>query len=235
MFNSFLDGTKSAIEMAAVCNATGLEPPTEGLRFPPCGAGTLAEVCIAQADGGALEHAGTVEVVSSVERDGTPVPDDLRWGVFVTFAAPTRYVAACFSEYGLRTDRSGRFAALYRPYHLIGMETTVSVAAAGLLGESTGSPDAFRADVVATAKRDLVAGERLDGEGGSSVWGTLVPAARSVAAGWLPIGLAGGLHLTSPVRVGEKLRYADVEAPPPSVVLGLRRRLEAAPAAGAAG
>jgi predicted homoserine dehydrogenase-like protein len=226
MFNSFLDGTKSAIEMAAVCNATGLEPPAAGLRFPPCSAAALAEVCIPSADGGVLDRPGTVEVVSSLERDGTPVDDDLRWGVFVTFAAPSAYAARCFAEYGLRTDRSGRYAALHRPYHLIGFETTVSVAAAGILGEPTGCPRFFHADVVATAKRDLATGEVLDGEGGSAVWGALAPAAASVSAGLLPIGLADGLRVLRPVAAGDRITREDVQEPPRSAALRLRRELE---------
>lgn len=226
MFNSFLDGTKSAIEMAAVCNAAGLEPPSNGLQFPPCPAGSLAEVCIPRAAGGVLERPATVEVVSSLERDGTPFPDDLRWGVFVTFSAPSRYAASCFREYGIPTDRSGTFAALYRPFHLIGLETSVSIASAGLLGEPTGRPDAFRADVVATAKRDLAPGELLDGEGGYTVWGALSPARASVAARQLPIGLADRLRILRPVPTGQRLSWDDVAKPPESAACRLRRELE---------
>jgi predicted homoserine dehydrogenase-like protein len=226
MFTSFLDGTKSAIEMAAVCNAARLLPQESGLAFPPTGTGELAQVCIPAEDGGVLSQRGTVEVVSSVGRDGSPVAGDLRWGVFVTFAAPTDHVARCFSNYGLTTDASGRYAALWRPYHLIGLETSVSVLAAGLLGEATGSPDGFRADVVAVSKRDLAAGELLDGEGGYTVFGRLVPAARSVAESLLPIGLARGVALRCPVPAGQPLRYADVEPLPGSRALDLRRALE---------
>ena len=82
MFNSFLDGTKSAIEMAAIANATGLTPPPDGLRFPPCGRDDLAHVLRPVEVGGQLHHKGQVEVVSSIERDGRPVPNDLRWGVY---------------------------------------------------------------------------------------------------------------------------------------------------------
>ncbi len=128
MFNSFIDGTKSAIEMVAVANATGLTPAPGGLAFPPAGADELAAVCRPRADGGSLDHLGTVEVVSSLERDGRSVERDLRWGVYVTFRAATDYVARCFSEYGLATDDSGYYAALYRPFHLIGLELGVSVA-----------------------------------------------------------------------------------------------------------
>ena len=107
MFNSFLDGTKSAIEMAAVANATGLLPAPGGLNFPPCGVDDLARVLRPASAGGQLHHRGQVEVISSIERDGRPVFRDLRWGVYVVFRAGTDYVRNCFSEYGLVTDDSG--------------------------------------------------------------------------------------------------------------------------------
>jgi predicted homoserine dehydrogenase-like protein len=228
MFTSFLDGTKSAIEMAAVCNASGLEPQEEGLRFPPAGSDRLAQTCIAAEDGGVLSRTGTVEVVSSLERDGSTVASDLRFGVYVTFAAPTEYAARCFAEYGVATDASGRFAALWRPNHLIGLEASVSVLAAGLLREATGAPDAFRADVVATAKRDLAAGELLDGEGGYTVYGALVPAGRSLADRLLPIGLARGVTLLRSVPAGHTLRRDEVGSPPERPAVALRGRLEEA-------
>src|SRR6202022_421510 len=81
MFNSFLDGTKSAIEMAAIANATGLDVPANGLMFPPCGVDDLPHVMRPRDQGGVLEKSGVVEVVSSLERDGRPVFRDLRWGV----------------------------------------------------------------------------------------------------------------------------------------------------------
>ena len=185
MFNSFLDGTKSAIEMAAVANATGLAPAPDGLSFPPCGVDDLPRVLRPREAGGSLHHAGQVEVVSSLERDGTPVFRDLRWGVYVTFEAGSDYVERCFSQYGLVTDPSGRYAAMYKPFHLIGLELGISVASVGLRGEPTGRPDGWRADAVATAKRDLRPGEVLDGEGGHLVYGRLLPAAASLAAGAL--------------------------------------------------
>ena len=224
MFTSFLDGTKSAIEMAAVCNATGLLPQQGGLRFPPCAAARLAEVAVPEDAGGVLSRRGTVEVVSSVERDGTPVVDDLRWGVYVTFAAGSDYVARCFRDYGLRTDPSGRYAAMHRPYHLIGLETSVSVLSAGLLGEPTGAPSGFHADVCAVAKRDLSSGETLDGEGGFTVVGRLLAADESVAAGALPIGLAHGIRVVRPVAAGAVVTLDDVAPLPASPALAMRAR-----------
>ncbi len=226
MFNSFIDGTKSAIEMAAVANACGLTPQPDGLRFPPCGADDLPSVLRPEADGGALAHAGTVEVVSSLHRDGAPVDRDLRWGVFVTFAAPDDYVRRCFAEYGLRTDPSGRYAALYRPYHLIGLELPISVLRVGLRSEPTGRPTGFRADVVAVAKTDLAEGQVLDGEGGYTVYGALLPAAASLARGCLPIGLAHGVALRRPVPAGQTLTWDDVLYETNNPAVRIRRLME---------
>ena len=234
MFNSFLDGTKSAIEMAAVANATGLTPAPDGLRFPPCGVDDLPRVLRPEAEGGQLHHKGQVEVISSLERDGRPVFRDLRWGVYVVFEAPSDYVERCFAEYGLVTDPSGRYSALYKPYHLIGLELGISVASAGLRREPTGAPTGFRGDAVATAKRDLAAGETLDGEGGFTVWGRLMPAADSLRLGGLPIGLAHGVTLRQPIRAGTPVRWDDVAVDETSEVVRVRREMEAAFGAGAA-
>jgi predicted homoserine dehydrogenase-like protein len=225
MFNSFLDGTKSAIEMAAVSNATGLAAP-DGLSFPPCGVDDLPRVLRPKADGGVLEHRGQVEVISSLERDGRPVVRDLRWGVYVTFAAGSDYVQRCFKEYGLVTDPSGKYTAMYKPYHLIGLELGISVASVGLRGEPTGAPVAFNADVVATAKRDLRAGEVLDGEGGYTVYGKLLPAATSLAAGGLPLGLAHRLKLKNDVAAGAIVRWSDVDVDPNDPTAKFRREME---------
>ncbi|GBD42789.1 hypothetical protein HRbin40_00245 [bacterium HR40] len=225
MFNSFLDGTKSSIEMAAVANATGLGVPTEGLGFPPCGTHDLPFVLRPRELGGQLERAGIVEVVSSMERDGRPVRDDLRFGVYVVIEAPSEYAARCFADYGMVTDPDGRFSALWRPYHLIGLELAVSIANAVVRREATGSTREWRADVVACAKRDLREGEVLDGEGGFCVWGKLVPAERSAREGLLPIGLAHGVALRRAVPKGALLRESDVERLPESEALLLRREL----------
>ncbi len=226
MFNSFLDGTKSAIEMAAISNACGLTPPEDGLLFPPCGVDDLAHVLRPRDAGGLLARSGTVEVTSSLERDGRPVHRDLRWGVYVVIEAQSDYAAACFKQYGLKTDATGRYAAQYKPYHLIGMELSVSILSAALRREPTGSSRAFRGDAVATAKRSLRAGEVLDGEGGYMVYGKLVPAARSVAEGALPIGLAHRVRLTRDVGEGALVRWSDVATEETSEVVRIRRDME---------
>jgi predicted homoserine dehydrogenase-like protein len=232
MFNSFLDGTKSGIEMAAIANATGLAPPSDGLGFPPCGTHDLPLVLRPRDAGGVLEQSGQVEVISSVERDGRQVLGDLRWGVYAVFEGETDYIRRCFSEYGVHTDPSGCYAALWRPYHLIGLELGVSVASAALRREPTGAAEAWRGDVVATAKRDLAVGEVLDGEGGAMVWGRCVPAERSLSLGALPIGLAHGFALKRAVQAGGTVGWADVAFDPDSEAVKLRREMEAAAAMG---
>jgi predicted homoserine dehydrogenase-like protein len=225
MFNSFLDGTKSAIEMAAVANATGLVPQDEGLLFPPAGVDDLPTVYRERALGGQLSRRGTVEIAASLHRDGTPVARDLRWGVFVTFEARTDYAARCFAEYGVHTDPTGRYGSLYRPYHLIGLELGISVASSVLRGEPTGAPTALRADVLTTAKRDLRAGEILDGEGGFTVFGTLGPAHQSLRRGILPLGLARGARLLRDVPKDSAVCWADVEVDGTLAPVALRREL----------
>jgi predicted homoserine dehydrogenase-like protein len=227
MFNSFLDGTKSAIEMAAIANACALDVPEDGLAFPPCGVDDLAQVLRPSEVGGQLTGRGMVEVISCLERDGRPVFRDLRWGVYVVIEAPNDYAAACFRQYGLPVDSTGRYASMYKPFHLIGLELGISVLSAALRGEPTGQAREFRGDVAAVAKRDLAIGDRLDGEGGYTVWGKLMPAARSVAARALPIGFAHGVRLVRPVPQGRVLTLDDVEPIAEGQALDLRRETEA--------
>jgi predicted homoserine dehydrogenase-like protein len=227
MFNSFVDGSKSAIEMTAVCNATGLVPQSGGLAFPPASRFELADVCKPKTEGGVLERAGVTEVVSSVHRDGRDVAHHLALGTYLVIEGETDYARSCFREYHMLADRSGRYAALYRPIHMIGLELGVSVASAALRREPTGAPTGWRSDVVAVAKRRLRVGEMLDGEGGFCVWGRQVPAERSLADGLLPLGLAQGVRLTRDVAEGERLRWSDVACNPDDPNVRMRRDMEA--------
>ena len=228
MFNSFIDGSKSAIEMTAVCNATGLRPQHNGLAFPPATRFELADICKPRADGGTLEQAGVTEVVSSVDRDGRDVPRHLALGTYVVIEGGTDYTRSCFREYHMLPDSSGRFAALYRPIHMIGLELGMSVASAVLRREPTGAPCAWHSDVVAVAKRRLRAGEVLDGEGGFCVWGRQCPAERSLADGFLPLGLAHDVRLTREVKEGDALTWSDVACDPKELAVRTRREMEAA-------
>ena len=228
MFNSFIDGTKSGIEMTAVCNATGLVPQSDGLRFPPASRFELAEVCKPQSAGGTLEKAGVTEVTSSVYRDGRDVPHHLALGTYVVIEGESDYARRCFKEYAMLPDNSGRYAALYRPIHMIGLELGISVASAALRREPTGAPAGFRSDVAATAKRALKRGEMLDGEGGFCVWGKQVPAERSLAQELLPLGLAHGVRLMRDVGEGECLKWSDVAYDENDLSVKVRREMEAA-------
>ncbi len=226
MFNSFLDGTKSALEMAAIANGTGLKPPLNGLQFPPAGMDDLAQVLRPESESGVLAHKGQVEVVSSLRRDGSPVPRDLRWGVYVVVEAPNDYTADCFRQYGMNTDATGRYAAMYKPFHLIGLELNISILSAALLNKPTGMTLGFVADVVATAKRDLKAGEILDGEGGYTVWGKLYPAAKSLQLGGLPIGLAHDVTLRTDIGMNQPVRWQDVDMDETLDAVTFRRQME---------
>jgi predicted homoserine dehydrogenase-like protein len=226
MFNSFLDGSKPAIETSAVCNATGLTPAPQGLAYPAGSIDQIPNLMRPQAEGGVLHHKGQVEVVSSLRPDGTPIDYDIRFGVFVAFEGESEYIRRCFAEYGVKTDASGRYACLYKRWHLIGLEVGISVASVGLRGEPTGCATGFRADAIATAKRALKAGEILDGEGGYTVVGRLMPAADSLAQGCLPLGLAHGCRLLKPVAAGQPVTWGDVAIDGGSAAVRLRREME---------
>ncbi|MBE0623755.1 MAG: Gfo/Idh/MocA family oxidoreductase [Burkholderiales bacterium] len=227
MFNSFLDGSKPSIESTAVCNATGLLAPPDGLTYPPASVDDIPFVCRPIAEGGVLHQKGQVEVISALEKDGRVIPYDIRMGVFVVFEGDTEYIRNCFKEYMVRTDPSGRYACLYKRWHLIGLELGISVAAVGLRGEATGAATCFNADVIATAKRDLKPGEMLDGEGGYTVWGKLFQAQKSLAYGGLPLGLAHQVKLVRAVKKGQSLTWADVAIDERLPAYKSRREMEA--------
>ena len=226
MFNSFLDGTKSALEMAAVANGCDLTPPRDGLMFPPCGVDDLPNILRPTVEGGILPHKGMVEVVSSIERDGRPVFRDLRWGVYAVFEAPSKYVMECFAQYGLKTDSTGKYAAMYKPYHLIGLELGISVASIAVRGEATGATGAWNGDVVATAKRLLKAGESLDGEGGFTVYGKLINTVDSLKLSALPIGLAHNMILNKDIPAGKSICWSDVDYDASKQAIQIRREME---------
>ena len=226
MFNSFLDGTKSSLEMSAIANASGLNVPNNGLLFPPCGMDDLASLLKEKNKGGILEKNEQVEVVSSLERDGRPVFKDLRWGVYAVLQAPNDYAASCFKQYGMNTDQSGEFSAMYKPFHLIGMELNTSIFSAALLKLPTGQTKYFKGDVVSVSKRNLKKGEKLDGEGGFTVWGKLIPASTSLNLQALPIGLANDMHLKNDINKDKILTWNDVEFDTNNEIIRYRHQME---------
>jgi predicted homoserine dehydrogenase-like protein len=227
MFNSFLDGSKPSIECTAVANATGLQVPSNGLLYPPASVEDIPYVTRPKNEGGVLEQKGMVEVISSLEADGRVIPYDIRMGVWVTVEAETDYIKHCFEEYNAHTDPSGRYFTLYKRWHLIGLEVGMSVASVALRGEATGVAQGWHADVVATAKRDLRAGEMLDGEGGYTVWGKLLPAKTSARMGGLPLGLAHQVKLIRDVKKGQSLCWEDVAMDVALPAYKVRREMEA--------
>jgi predicted homoserine dehydrogenase-like protein len=226
MFNSFLDGSKPSIESTAVSNATGLAVPSDGLLYPPASVADIPVVTRPREEGGVLERKGMVEVISSLRTDGTPIDYDIRMGVWVTVEAETDYIKHCFEEYNAHTDPSGRYFTLYKRWHLIGLEVGMSVASVALRGEPTGVAAGWNADVVATAKRDLKPGDLLDGEGGYTVWGKLLPARTSARIGGLPLGLAHDVKVLRPVRKGQSLTWDDVAVDTTTHAYRIRRAME---------
>jgi predicted homoserine dehydrogenase-like protein len=235
MFNSFLDGSKPAIETSAVCNATGLTPAPEGLLYPPGAVDEIPALMRPKSEGGVLHHKGQVEVVSSLRKDGSAIPYDIRFGVFVVFEGETEYIKRCFHEYGVKTDPSGRYACLYKRWHLIGLEVGISVASVGLRGEPTGCATGWRADAVAIAKKALQPGEMLDGEGGYTVVGRLMPSADSLSQNCLPLGLAHGWKVLKPIAAGQAVKWSDVAFDASNTAVRLRREMEQISRGGAAG
>ena len=227
LFNSFLDGTKSAIEAAAVVNATGLGISDDGLSFAPSSVEDLASVMIPKAAGGVLEHEGMVDIVSSVCDDDRTVPNHLRWGVYVTYTSDSAYSRQCWPEYGIHTDPSGTYAALWRPYHFIGLEIGQSIATIAFDGEPTGAPVyGPLAEVVGASRRPLRAGETIDGEGGYAAYGTVVSGERARRGRLVPMGLATGLKLTRDVPADHPIGEADVTWDESSFIWSLRREQE---------
>lgn len=226
MYNSFTDGTKAAIEMAAVANGTGLDCPDDGLAFPPAGVHDLAKVFRPASDGGRMARSGLVDIAASQEPDGREVVNNIRYGVFVTFKAHNEYTRACFKQYGLLTDPSGWYGSMWRPFHIIGLETSISVLSAVLRGEATGSSREFRGDAVATAKHDMQPGDVLDGEGGFAVWANAIPASRSLKLRALPIGLAQNVRLKRAIRKDQIVSFDDVDLTEDLDVVALRQDME---------
>ncbi|MEM9277155.1 MAG: Gfo/Idh/MocA family oxidoreductase [Pseudomonadota bacterium] len=227
MFNSFLDGTKPAIESAAIANACGLDVPSNGLAYPLGSIDDIPSLMRPHNQGGALEHSGMVEVINGLKPDGTEFNHNIRMGVFVVVECETDYQRKCLEEYKVKTDDTGRFMCLYKQWHLIGLELGMSVASVALRGEATGVAQEFRGDVVAVAKRDLKAGETLDGEGGYTVAGQLRPATISLKDKMLPLGLTGNIKMKRDVAVDQVLTYDDVELDETLTAVKLRRSLEA--------
>jgi predicted homoserine dehydrogenase-like protein len=222
MYNSFLDGTKSAVEMCAVANMTGLVPDVPGMHTPPASIEDIPRLLIPKEDGGILTQRGVVEVITCLREDGAPIENSLRWGVYVVITSDSPYLQSCLRDYGVTTDPTGKYAVMYRPYHLVGMEAPISIAKAYLYKEPTGAPRSMVAEVAAGAKRPLEPGEVLGGEGSRTVYGSIVTAAQAQQQRLLPIGFCAGATVTRPVSEDQLLSYEDVKLPEDGFAYHLR-------------
>ena len=223
MFNSFLCGDKSAIEMCAVSNAANLKCPSNGLTFPPVGVYDIAKKLIPKDEGGLIDYEGQVEVISSIDLNKKDIPNDLRWGVYIVIKAQNQYVKNCFKDYGMVTDASGSYSAIWRPYHYIGLELAQSIYSIALDQKATGQIVNYNADVAAYAKKDLKAGDRLDGEGGFCARGKLITSKKSKVEKILPLGLTDGAIVKKNIYKDQSIRLDDVELSLPEDVVKARQ------------
>ena len=222
MFNSFLCGDKSAIEMCAVSNAANLKCPTNGLTFPPVGVYDIAKKMIPKKDGGLIDGEGQVEVISSIDLDKKDIKNDLRWGVYIVLKAKNEYVKNCFKDYGMVTDSSGNYSAIWRPYHYIGLELAQSIYSIALDNRATGFTKKYNAEVASIAKKDLKKGEKLDGEGGFCARGRLITSEKSKNEKILPLGLTDNAILKKDISKDEIIKLEDVELNLPKEVVEAR-------------
>ena len=222
MFNSFLCGDKSAIEMCAVSNAANLKCPINGLTFPPIGVYDIAKKLIPKQEGGLIDFDGQVEVISSIDLDKNDIPNDLRWGVYIVIKAKNEYVKNCFKDYGMVTDSSGNYSAIWRPYHYIGLELAQSIYSIALDNRATGFTKNYNADVASYAKKDLKIGDKLDGEGGFCARGKLITSQKSKDEKILPLGLTDNAILKKNINKDQVIRLDDVELNLPKEVIEAR-------------
>ena len=222
MYNSFLDGTKTAVEMCSVANMTGMVPDVPGMHFPPASINDIPSILIPKSEGGILSKNNVVEVISCLNRDGTEIINSLRWGVFIVITTDSKYLRNCIKEYGVPTDPTGKYAVMWRPYHFVGMETPISIAKAYLYNEPTGSPQNQTCEVVAKAKKNIPAKEILEGEGGNNTYGVIVEQTYAKDNNLLPIGLCDKAKLTRSVKDDDFIRISQVEFNPSSFATDLR-------------
>jgi len=193
-----------------------------------CSARDLPNNFKPKADGGILDHEGIVDITPADDLDHRPIPGHLKQGVWLVFTSDNAYSIRCFTEYNLITDATGKYAALYRPSHLIGLELGVTIASAVLRGEPTGAPVAGPcAEVTAVTRQALAVGTTLDGEGGYCCYGSLLTAADARRAGCVPMGMTHGLTLKRAVPQDHTITWADVELDPRSLLYGLRTMQDA--------
>ena len=146
----------------------------------------------------------------------------MRWGVYVVIKAENQYVKNCFKDYGMVTDASGNYSAIWRPYHYIGLELAQSIYSIALDNKATGFTKYYNADVASYAKKDLKTGEKLDGEGGFCARGRLITSKKSKTEKILPLGLTDNAIVKRNISKDQVIKIEDVELNLPSEVIEAR-------------
>jgi len=216
MFGSFLDGTKHAIEMAALSNATGLVPDVRGMHFPSPDLREIPDVLCSTDKGGILNQEGVVEAVSAIRPDLSEVERNLRGGLYAVIDAPTGFSIDSLASYGeiigMITGAKSNYAMIYRPQHFIGHEMPITAARMMIFGQTCGAAVTKTADVVAAAKRPLVPGDVLDGEGGFTVYGLIDRADTAQREHLIPMGLTQGATVIQNIPEDGMITYDNVNA-----------------------
>lgn len=229
MYNSFRDGTKAQVEMTALANAAGLVPDVRGMHEPSVTIPEIAARFSLREEGGLLSRHGVVELANSVDTDGkTMLPNSLGMGVFAVIRTDHPFTQEDLRSYFVHSGGNGHNYLIWRPYHLVAVEAPISIAMAALYGQATGAAQPVpTAEVITVAKRDLKAGEALDGGGGYTVNGICEKATVAQEQGLLPLGLCLGAKLRQDVPQGTAISYAMVDIVEDSFVLKLRRLQDA--------
>jgi predicted homoserine dehydrogenase-like protein len=213
---SYVDGTKTMFEMACAANATGSRPQKRSMIGPEADLTNISQIFALKEDGGLIESPRTVDFVQGNAMSG---------GVFVTVRVEDARIRADL-EY-LKVGK-GYYYTFFRPYHLWFLEAPISVARAYLHKQTTLVPrDDPVADSMATAKRDLAAGEKLDTFGGYTFYGQIETAEKARQINALPVGLALGAVMKTPVKAGEIITWDDVKLDEDQIVVKLRREQDA--------
>jgi predicted homoserine dehydrogenase-like protein len=225
MYNSFRDGTKAQVEMAALANMAGLVPDVRGMHEPSVNLADIPRLFSMREEGGILSRHGVVELANSVAEDGkTLLKNPLGMGVFVVIRTDHPFIQEDLASYYLHPGGGGKNFLLYRPYHLVAVEAPISIAKAVLYGQPTGAPLTKPvAEVITSAKRSLKRGEKLDGGGGYTVVGLCEKADVARSQNLLPLGLSSGAKLKQDASKGDAITYDMVELDEDSFILKLRR------------
>ena len=229
MFNSFRDGTKAQTEMVALANAAGLVPDIRGMHEPGVNLADIPRQFSLKSEGGILSQQGVVELANSVAADGkTRLPDALGMGVFAVIRTEHSFISEDLKLYFLHEGGNGKNFLLQRPYHLVAVEAPISIAQAVLFGAATGSTlPRPTAELITVAKRDLNAGETLDGSGGYTVNGLCERSEVAHKENLLPLAFAREVTLNRAVSKGNPITWDMVDDLKESKLLELRRKQDA--------